>query len=248
MEDAARRAGLRLIALDRPGYGRSDFERGRRLARIGPAISPTRHSPRHREVRRHRTLGRRPACAGAAQLRMPERLDAAAIVSGAGDAGSGARWARGVRRMLTRAWLWATPAIAWLAAMWVAFWAPYARPWMMPRRIDRRVMQRREVREAFIAETKEALRNGGKPMAQDLALFARRWRFTPADIGATRVFLWHGDADTVVPVAIGRYYARTIPGCEATFVPGAGHLMLVEQADAILAQVASAANTRVASR
>ena len=78
-------------------------------------------------------------------------------------------------------------------------------------------------------------------MAQDLALFARPWDFMPADVGAAQVRLWHGDADKVVPVRIGRYFAREIPGCRATFVPGGGHLMFIDHAGEIMEAVREAA-------
>ena len=78
-------------------------------------------------------------------------------------------------------------------------------------------------------------------MAQDLALFARPWGFTPAEVGAVPVRLWHGDADKVVPERIGRYFAREIPECRATFVARGGHLMFIDHAGEIMAAVRDAA-------
>ena len=78
-------------------------------------------------------------------------------------------------------------------------------------------------------------------MAQDLALFARPWEFTPAAVGVVPVLLWHGDADKVVPLRIGRYFAREIPRCRATFIAGGGHLMLVDHAGEIMEAVRDAA-------
>jgi len=37
------------------------------------------------------------------------------------------------------------------------------------------------------------------------------------------VRLWHGEKDNVVPVAMGRYLAQSIPGCRSTFSPEDGH-------------------------
>jgi pimeloyl-ACP methyl ester carboxylesterase len=245
LEAAAAAEGVRLIALDRPGYGHSSFKRGRR---IEDWPGDVRELADALGIDRFAVVGlsgggpHAQACAA----RLGARLTSATIVSGAGSPEASLDGRTGIKRWLTRAGLWAAPIFGWLAAMWVAFWAPYARPWMVPRSIDRRVVALPGVRQAFVEEVRDALKPGGRAMAQDFALFARRWRFTPDEVGRRRVFLWHGDDDRVVPVAIGRYFAREIPGCESTFVPGGGHLMIVEQSRAILAQAASAARMSAA--
>ena len=81
-------------------------------------------------------------------------------------------------------------------------------------------------------------------MAQDLTLFARPWGFTPKDVGRGARAALARRADRVVPVSIGRYFAREIPGCRATFVPGGEHLMIIDHADEIMAAVADASRER----
>jgi pimeloyl-ACP methyl ester carboxylesterase len=240
LEDAAVAEGVRLIALDRPGYGRSSFKQGRRIEDWPDDV---RELADELGIERFGVIGlsgggpHAQACAA----RLGVRLTSATIVSGAGSPAATLAGRRGIGRWFARFGLWAAPFIGWLAAMWVALWAPYARPWMMPRRIDPRVVGRPGVREAFLEEVRDALKPGARAMAQDLALFARPWGFLPRDVRGTRIFLWHGDADRVVPVRIGRHFAREIPGCESTFVPGGGHLMIIDQARPILAQAAAAA-------
>jgi pimeloyl-ACP methyl ester carboxylesterase len=51
------------------------------------------------------------------------------------------------------------------------------------------------------------------------------------------VHIWHGEADTIVPVGVGRYFARTIPNARSTFIANAGHLMIVDHAAEIFASV-----------
>ena len=48
--------------------------------------------------------------------------------------------------------------------------------------------------------------------------------FDPADL-RTSVRLWHGDDDETVGVPMGRHLAAALPDCEATFVPGEGHML-----------------------
>ena len=242
LDAAARARGVRLIALDRPGYGRSSFAKGRRLVDWPRDVAELADGL---GIERFAVVGlsgggpHAQACAAA----MPERLTAAAIVSGAGSPEAVLDGHGGLRRMFERAFLALAPLLAWFSAMWLAFWAPHAREWMMPRSIDRSVTKRRAVREAFVEETRDAMQQGGGAMAQDLTLFARPWGFSPKDVGRARVLLWHGEKDRVVPVRIGRYFARAIPGCRATFVPGGEHLMIIDHADEIMEAVAEASRS-----
>lgn len=238
LDQEARRQNVRLIAVDRPGYGDSDFKRDRQLTDWPADVADLADAL---GIARFAVVGlsgggpHAQACAAA----LPDRVTTAVIVSGAGSREAIFEGAGRLRRAFTRVMLAMTPFLAWFAAMWAAFWAPRLRQWMMPRSIDRAVMKRRDVREALAEETRSALRPGGRAMAQDLVLFARPWGFTPADAGAVRVRLWHGDADKVVPVSVGRYFAREIPGCQATFIPGGGHMMIVDHASEILSDIAS---------
>jgi pimeloyl-ACP methyl ester carboxylesterase len=240
LDAAARRQGVRLIAVDRPGYGHSDYKRGRRLTDWADDVADAADAL---DLKRFAVIGlsgggpHAQACAA----RMPERITSASIVSGAGSPESVLDGRGRFGRFFARLALMLTPLFAFFAAMWAAFWAPRTRAWMMPRFIDRNIMRRKEAREAFVDDVKEALRQGGGAMRQDLVMFARRWGFEPAAVGHVPVRLWHGEADRVVPVAIGRYYAREIPGCLATFFPGEEHLMLIDHADDIMRAVSQMA-------
>ena len=241
LDEAARLQDVRLIAVDRPGYGSSDFKKDRRITDWPDDVADLADAL---EIDRFGVVGlsgggpHAQACAAA----MPERVTTAVIVSGAGSPEAHLDGRGRVARLFIKAMLAMTPIFAWFAAMWAALWAPHTRQWMMPRSIDRAVMKRRDVREAFVEELREALRPGGRAMAQDLVLFSRPWGFTPGDVGAVPVRLWHGDADKVVPVSIGRYFSREIPGCRATFVAGGGHMMIIDHAGEIMAAVTDAAH------
>lgn len=240
LDEAARLHNVRLIAVDRPGYGHSDFKRDRKIEDWPADVADLAETL---SIDRFAVVGlsgggpHAQACAAA----MPGRVTTAAIVSGAGSPEATLDGHGRIARIFLRAMLALSPIFAWWTALWTAFWAPRTKQWMIPRWIDRVVMRRREVREAFAEEVRDALRPGGKAMAQDLVLFSRPWGFSPRDVGAVPVRLWHGDADKVVPVSIGRYYAREIPGCRATFVEGAGHMMILDHAFAIMSAVQEAA-------
>jgi pimeloyl-ACP methyl ester carboxylesterase len=70
------------------------------------------------------------------------------------------------------------------------------------------------------------MRQGVKGIAWDTHLYDRPWDFRLEEI-CTPVRLLHGEEDINVPVAIARHVAATIPGCQATFYPGEGHISTV---------------------
>ena len=61
----------------------------------------------------------------------------------------------------------------------------------------------------------------------DLA-FVRPWGFNLSDISKP-VFIWQGDDDFMVPHAHSKWLAEHIPGSQLKFVPGHGHISLVEK-------------------
>ena len=79
--------------------------------------------------------------------------------------------------------------------------------------------------EKVIEHFMEAYRQGIIGKLSDGRLVTQAWGF-PFDAIKTKVFLWHGTADTLTTLKMGRYLANAIPGCEATFVKDGGHLLL----------------------
>ena len=89
---------------------------------------------------------------------------------------------------------------------------------------DQEAIEDPEYREIALAMTAEAYRSGIEGHFGDLTVTARPWGFDPADV-QTPTHLWHGEADTLVPVPMGRYMADVLPNVTAHFLPGKGHLL-----------------------
>lgn len=70
-----------------------------------------------------------------------------------------------------------------------------------------------------------AFQSGTRGVTWDWRLEALPWGFSPAEIEMP-VSIWHGEADTLVPMAHARYLARVIPHSQAHFIPGEGHISL----------------------
>ena len=86
---------------------------------------------------------------------------------------------------------------------------------------DQAVLQQPELIEAMVHDFPEAYRQGGRGGAHDIYVVCHPWGFRAEDIRTT-TFVWQGEADPNVPPVMGHYFANAIPGCAATFVPGAG--------------------------
>jgi pimeloyl-ACP methyl ester carboxylesterase len=53
------------------------------------------------------------------------------------------------------------------------------------------------------------------------------WGFNLEEITFPTLYLWHGEQDRDVPVAMGRAVADQLVQCKATYYPGEGHISLI---------------------
>jgi pimeloyl-ACP methyl ester carboxylesterase len=231
-------AGVRLILVDRPGYGLSDFQPGRKLldwpmdvAQLADALGLERFA-----VFGMSGGGPHAAACGFA---LPERVSAVGLVSSPGP-------------------VWDRPELRYSLP-------PHRQPLVELAARDREAAARvllddcrreleeavqgdppqdesvdPEVRERLRAATLEAAALGPEGYAHDLMiLFVSPWGFAPEDITAPTL-IWHGDRDPAVPLDVARFFGRTIPGSALEVLPGEGHLVLWSHAEEILAALKQA--------
>ena len=96
-------------------------------------------------------------------------------------------------------------------------------------RSDRKFLARPEMRAMFLDDLVSSGRRSFRAVAYDVVLFSRRWGFDLADI-QTPVYLWHGDADLVIPISHGHRMAALIPNSRLSVVSGEGHLAMLDAA------------------
>ncbi|MGQ0720796.1 MAG: alpha/beta fold hydrolase [Candidatus Eiseniibacteriota bacterium] len=106
--------------------------------------------------------------------------------------------------------------------------------------VDRALLRRPEVAAHLAADFAEAYRQGGAASAREMTLFARRWSTAPAE-ATMPVILWHGLADTVIPLRAAEALAARLPRAKLVKVRGAGHLWWLEHLGEALAALRDAA-------
>ena len=232
-DEEAARAGLRIIALDRPGYGLSEFQPGRTiLAWPGDVAEAADRLGLDRFSVLGSSGGGPYALACAHDL--PERVTKAGVISGVGPyeapgATDGMRWQNRVGFQLGARF----PPLARLI---MGSMARQLR--RSPERVvdaiteamspeDARIASRPDVREILAADIAEAFRQGSRGAALDVVLLGRPWGFRLEEI-EPEVLIWQGEGDVLVPPAMGRQLAAAIPNCRATFCPDEGHLLFVD--------------------
>ena len=227
------RIGVRLIALDRPGWGLSDFKPGRTVLDWADDVS---EAADRLGIDRFAVLGLSGGgpYALVCAYRMPERVTAAGIVSGIGPVG--AKLLGGPKdpfpgrlvSTLHRTWPPATWSL-WLWAARVARWNPewfLSRfSWLLPK-ADRDVVARPDFRRMAVDSFHEAFRQGVLGATYEMALNWRPWGFSLGDISVP-VYVWQGEQDRTVPPSTARYVAAVIPNCQAVFLPGEGHASVI---------------------
>jgi pimeloyl-ACP methyl ester carboxylesterase len=242
---AAARRGMRIIALDRPGYGRSDFQRHREILDWPNDVAEAADVL---GIQRFAVLGGSGggpyalACARA----IPARLTKVGIVSGVGpyDAPGvteGMRWQNRVGFKLGARFPILARLIMWSMERQVRR-SPERTVEAVARAMsgaDAETVRRPKVRQALAAIIAEAFRQGFRGPAWDIVLLGRPWGFRLEQI-TTKVYLWQGEADVLVPPAMGRYQAERIPDCHARFFPGEGHLLVIDRMAEILDEFLSA--------
>lgn len=108
---------------------------------------------------------------------------------------------------------------------------------------DRSIHDMEKYRVVLHADFCESARRSGAGVFQEVRNLVVPWDIDPADV-AVPTTLWHGDADTIVPVSLGRYLAGRIPGCHAEFYPELGHFFIFDRLDEVLALMAPGAPAR----
>ncbi len=224
--------GIRLIALDRPGYGLSDVKRHRTLL---DWAEDTVHLADFLGIGRFSVVGVSGGgpYAAACAFKIPHLVDKVAIVCGLGPVVScGSRNSaagRTVNGLLLAGRFPIFARLPFAAAALMYREHPALMLALISRHLaqcDRLALQIPELHQLLCDSFREAFRRSLLGPTRDLVLYGRDWGFVLHDIHVpTR--LWHGEKDAVVPPAMAHMLADEIPTCRALFYPEDGHFSII---------------------
>lgn len=236
--------GIRVISIDRPGYGLSDPQENRRLSDWPADVAAVAD---HLDVAEFSVLGVSGGApyAAACAHDLAGRVRNAVIVCGLGPPDAPGMAAAHLR--LLRA---------------VGGWREFPREGLLNlfrgvaltpigERINRRLRALApkgskewhaltpEFASLLRASWAEGLRYSTLGMVSDAEIYGTPWHFEVNDIRVPMT-VWHGSADTTVPVSVGHYYAAHCASAHGRFPMGEGHFSLLRNhIDQIVASTAA---------
>jgi len=227
-------AGLRLVAIERPGVGVSDYQSGQRILDLPADVSCLADALGYAGT----AFGVLAMSGGAPYALacltcIPHRLTHVAIVSAHTPMN-----ARGVRpgnqdRLI--AFAMRRPRLARIGFN-AAIRQLHRNPDRMARRVaaswaesDRQLIMCNPVyRAALVRSLREATRCGATAVLTAVQLLGGSWGFQLCDLPPASVSVWHGGCDPIAPVSMGHYFHRQIAGSKLIVDPGAGHLTMLK--------------------
>ena len=241
LDDVAAELGLRVIAPDRPGSGRSDPHALRTIADWAPDAALVLDAMGVDSAAVAGISAGGPFAAACAAA-LPGRVRCLILIAALGPpvwptAGmaAGERLSLEVARRAPAFGGWFLGRLAVLARSNPRLFLRVATSELPA--ADRRAMGQPAMRDGFLANYTEAFRRDSQGVAQDLRVLSQPWGFQLAAIGVP-TSVHHGEADTTVPPEHARRYAEAIPGARLHLHPGHGHFSILTDAREMLAPVA----------
>jgi pimeloyl-ACP methyl ester carboxylesterase len=237
-DDRTASLNVRLITVERPGFGLSDHQPGRTLLDWPDDVEVLAEKLGLKQFAVAGVSGGGPFAAACA-FKIPHRLTKAGIISGVGptDVEENIKALYDSRKagvMVAKYSPWLLRPLIWLLQNPQRNGEKYFQKILnQSSQADREILSQPAMKSMFLRNWQEGTRNGVRGFAQDGIIFSNPWGFQLCDI-QTRVDIWHGDQDTSTPLNMALYMADQIPDCQLRIVPGKGHFLLFAHWDEIL--------------
>jgi pimeloyl-ACP methyl ester carboxylesterase len=227
-------AGVRLVAVERPGIGMSDYQPRRRILDWPPdveCVAAALGSPSE-PFGVIGLSGGAPYALACVQC-IPHRLTHAAVVSGHAPMNAPGTY-RGnqdnliefMNRRPRLAAIGVNVATRQLHRNSERFVRRVANSWS---EADRQMVLCNSEYRAAVAETlNEATRCGSSGILTDVQLLDCYWGFRLSQMPLAPVSIWHGGCDPIAPVSMAHYFHREIASSELIIDPAAGHLTMMK--------------------
>ncbi|MFX1552057.1 MAG: alpha/beta hydrolase [Promethearchaeota archaeon] len=227
---------VRLISIDRPGRGLSDFKENRTILDWPDDVIELAN---HLNIQKFAVLGGSGGCPYTlvCAAKIPERLTYCGIISGLGPINLGLegmdkgkqkelKLAKNKPGLLTKFYKIILKKILKMKdqtqeELEKTF---QKRSKNLPEP-DKKIMVEPKQMRLYVELMAEPFRQGVNGVVHDIKLLSSDWGFNLKDIPTSlKVFLWHGELDTSVPVRMGRLLCEAIPNCISKFYPNEAHI------------------------
>lgn len=232
-DEISKSLGIRLISMDRPGFGASDPKPNRSLLDWADDVKEVEN---YLQIEKFSIIGVSGggAFAAACAYKLPDRLHSVSLIASATPFQNG----KAPKSMMK--------------ANKVAFFLSRKAPWLLkasyratkkllnekPEKFmeqnkkgnkhlcewDRQFLQTEEQLQGLTMHMREAFRVSVDECVNEPALLTKPWGFSFQDIRIP-VDIWHGEADTMAPVDEIKKLAPAITKARTHFIPGAGHFL-----------------------
>ncbi|MHB1511988.1 MAG: alpha/beta fold hydrolase [Acidiferrobacter sp.] len=222
--------GARIIAPDRPGYGRSSPLKGRTLRSFADDVAVLLDTLGLGSVAVVGVSGGGPY-ALSLLAHMPQRVTRGALVGALGPP-EALRACRDDLFPLVRGALHLAdlgpvlaPLVAWPVTRFLRLRGRLRLGARLASAADREVLADPAVLDVLVAAQYEGMRRGAQAAVQDLLLYVRPWDFSLAEI-SSECALWQGAADRIVPARMALEIAALLPRARPHLIEGEGHYSL----------------------
>ncbi|KAB5566119.1 alpha/beta hydrolase [Coniochaeta sp. 2T2.1] len=255
VEDIGRRHGIRFICPDRPGYGLSTFQHGRRIT---DWPSDVQHLARQLELKRYAVLG---GSGGGPFALACARFIPKETVSGVGLLCTAAPWEKAVLRHVS----WYRRLLAWAATYCPSLTTRVFNglfgliKWFAASSTGKKLLDNIAVKAAAAAgkdipesETTphavakrrkrllsvllEPFAQGSRALVQEAYLLSHLYGFRMEDV-ERKVQIWHGVEDTNSPIEMVRYMKEQLPDCDLHELEGETHFTIVKHLEEVVTEL-----------
>ncbi|KAG8671078.1 hypothetical protein FPOAC2_04398 [Fusarium poae] len=238
---AALKHGLRVIATTRPGYSDSTFQENRSILDYPKDILEIANLL---SVQRFTVLGVSgggPYAIACLKEIPRDRLVGIGTLAGCMPLSFSTEGMLGLARFMFNVAPYATAPLGWLIDK---IMGTVARDTEHPEKLEEMADKEAEakapsdaeawknhpdLRRVILRSNREAMKQGGYPMAWDARLYGSDWGFKLEDlkVGKGQMILWHGDQDQNVPIRVSYKAAEVIPNAELRVMKGDSHMSLM---------------------
>lgn len=243
-DQAGKEYGYRIIALDRPGIGLSDYLKGRRLLDWPQDVKEV---AKQLGVRKFGVIG---ASGGGAytlacSYAIPEQLEFSVVMGSWGPVAAEPKlWEE--MAPLDRFFGKLSGRSPWIFYLPFSFLG-YAAKRMSPQgfmkslessmsEADKRLAADEEVAQFYADDIAEAFRQGVRGPADDAIILYREWGFKVEEI-EIEVQLFHGEEDRFAPYSYALYFDEKIPQTKLYGYPREGHLFIIKLFSEVFKQI-----------